>query len=187
MIIDEEFHFDQGLQYCNLNFTKVNTSYELFYYFDSNSYLIYFLWFYFSFQWNSKITTFPGLYLASIILHPFDMCDIFYLRLISLLAACINCLLFNKIRKVNLHRYGVNDFSVYALDSVALSILPPLYFFSHLYYTDVLSLTMVLLLFWYYSHYNMTAAAFFGSIYFNYLKRNWKRIFWINFVIISFT
>lgn len=30
------------------------------------------------------------------------------------------------------------------LESVSLALLPPLYFFSHLYYTDVLSVTMVL-------------------------------------------
>lgn len=44
-----------------------------------------------------------------------------------------------------------------------MSVLPPLYFFSHLYYTDTLSLTMVLLFYNYWLQEAHLPAAVFGA------------------------
>jgi len=44
-----------------------------------------------------------------------------------------------------------------------MSVLPPLYFFTHLYYTDTLSLTMVLLFYNYWQQEAHLPAAVFGA------------------------
>uniref|UniRef100_A0A1I8Q1F7 Dol-P-Glc:Glc(2)Man(9)GlcNAc(2)-PP-Dol alpha-1,2-glucosyltransferase n=1 Tax=Stomoxys calcitrans TaxID=35570 RepID=A0A1I8Q1F7_STOCA len=119
MVIDEEFHIRQGLHYCRKNFK----------------------------QWDPKITTFPGLYLAALVLIPFEFCEVLGLRLISLIAAGVNVLLMYYIRRRNL---GNVQSSLAALDAFTIASLPPLYFFSHVYYSDTLSLTTILLfyIFW---------------------------------------
>ncbi|ALC43719.1 Alg10 [Drosophila busckii] len=114
-IVDEEFHIPQGLAFCNKNFDV----------------------------WDSKITTFPGLYFIALVLHPFNWCNVTGLRLLSLAGAGINILLLYKIRRRTLAGVGGNAYAAH--EAITLSVLPPLYFFSHLYYTDTLSLTMVLL------------------------------------------
>ncbi|XP_065359549.1 putative Dol-P-Glc:Glc(2)Man(9)GlcNAc(2)-PP-Dol alpha-1,2-glucosyltransferase [Calliphora vicina] len=118
MVIDEEFHLRQGLHFCNKRFEV----------------------------WDSKITTFPGLYLFSLVLNPLDFCSVLGLRLISLAAAAINVVLLYKIRRKNLDNI---QSSLAALDAFTIAALPPLYFFSHLYYTDTLSMTAVLLFYMY--------------------------------------
>ncbi|ETN67485.1 alpha-1,2 glucosyltransferase ALG10 [Anopheles darlingi] len=116
LVIDEEFHLRQGDHYCRGRFQK----------------------------WDPKITTFPGLYLASTaILSPLNACSVYGLRLTSLIAAIVNVLLMYQIRKSFIQRKTNTDL---LLEVASLSLLPPLYFFSHLYYTDVLSVTAVLLL-----------------------------------------
>ncbi|XP_062560968.1 putative Dol-P-Glc:Glc(2)Man(9)GlcNAc(2)-PP-Dol alpha-1,2-glucosyltransferase [Armigeres subalbatus] len=114
VVVDEEFHLRQGEHYCHGRFEV----------------------------WDNKITTFPGLYLVSAsFLGPFQACSIYHLRMISLIASIANVYLIYIIRKVVL----ANRSSAYLLlESISLATLPPLYFFSHLYYTDVLSVTMVL-------------------------------------------
>ncbi|XP_053951937.1 putative Dol-P-Glc:Glc(2)Man(9)GlcNAc(2)-PP-Dol alpha-1,2-glucosyltransferase [Anastrepha ludens] len=119
-VIDEEFHLRQGLHFCNKRFDV----------------------------WDPKITTFPGLYLVSLILIPLGACTELGLRCISLAAATVNIIVLYKIRRRLLGgAYG----QLAALDAIIVGALPPLYFFSHLYYTDTLSLTTVLL-FYYYWH-----------------------------------
>ncbi|XP_004520390.1 putative Dol-P-Glc:Glc(2)Man(9)GlcNAc(2)-PP-Dol alpha-1,2-glucosyltransferase [Ceratitis capitata] len=120
IVIDEEFHLRQGLHFCHKRFDV----------------------------WDPKITTFPGLYLVSLILIPFGTCTEFGLRCISLAAGTLNVLLLYKIRRRLL---GGAHGQLAALDALTLGVLPPLYFFSHLYYTDTISLTTVLL-FYYYWH-----------------------------------
>ncbi|XP_065091253.1 putative Dol-P-Glc:Glc(2)Man(9)GlcNAc(2)-PP-Dol alpha-1,2-glucosyltransferase [Ochlerotatus camptorhynchus] len=116
VVVDEEFHLRQGEHYCHGRFEV----------------------------WDEKITTFPGLYLVSAsLLGPFQACSIYHLRMVSLIASIANVYLIFIIRKVVL----ANRSDVYLLlESISLATLPPLYFFSHLYYTDVLSVTMVLIM-----------------------------------------
>lgn len=75
------------------------------------------------------------------------MCTVFGLRLISLTAATVNIVLMYIIRLKNLKKLNLPCPTMAALDAATIASLPPLYFFSHLYYTDAFSLTMVLL--WY--------------------------------------
>lgn len=116
-IIDELFHIPQALQYCDFNFD----------------------------YWDEKITTLPGLYLTSVaILKPFIGCTPYTLRFINLAASCINLYMFYSLIS---HSDVKSSKAEIVLRALNLSILPPLYFFSHLYYTDTLSLLSVLLFF----------------------------------------
>lgn len=91
--------------------------------------------------WDPKITTLPGLYLvSSTFLGTYFPCTKYNLRFINLVASCINLILFSSILKFVY--YGSN--SKVLLQALNLAILPPLYFFSHVYYTDTLSLTFLL-------------------------------------------
>uniref|UniRef100_A0A336LNB5 Dol-P-Glc:Glc(2)Man(9)GlcNAc(2)-PP-Dol alpha-1,2-glucosyltransferase n=1 Tax=Culicoides sonorensis TaxID=179676 RepID=A0A336LNB5_CULSO len=116
LVIDEEFHLKQGLHYCN------------------GRYYIY----------DPKITTFPGLYfISSLVLGPFGLCTDYFLRLTCFICSIFNFVLFYKIRCTvsEIEQKRVNT-----LEALTLSLLPPLYFFNHLYYTDVPALTTVLLM-----------------------------------------
>lgn len=115
-VVDEEFHLPQGEHYCHGRFEV----------------------------WDNKITTFPGLYLVSAsFLAPFKACSSYHLRMVSLIASIANVYLIYIIRRVVLSKQDTNNTSL-LLESISLATLPPLYFFSHLYYTDVISATMVL-------------------------------------------
>ncbi|XP_072402871.1 dol-P-Glc:Glc(2)Man(9)GlcNAc(2)-PP-Dol alpha-1,2-glucosyltransferase [Diabrotica undecimpunctata] len=94
------------------------------------------------FVWDPKVTTLPGLYIvSSMIMGPLSLCTTYWLRFVSLVFSIINILLFYFLFDIyDKHEWG-NIFS-----SLTLALLPPLYFFSHVYYTDVVSLTMVLLM-----------------------------------------
>ncbi|XP_031343660.1 putative Dol-P-Glc:Glc(2)Man(9)GlcNAc(2)-PP-Dol alpha-1,2-glucosyltransferase [Photinus pyralis] len=114
LIIDEEFHLQQGLLYCNFTF---NT-------------------------WNPKITTLPGLYLISAaILGPLQLCSVYGLRFTNLLGSFLNLILFRKYLTLQNPKHSWSNL----MSSINIAILPPLYFFSHVYYTDVLSITFILL------------------------------------------
>ncbi|XP_018309656.1 putative Dol-P-Glc:Glc(2)Man(9)GlcNAc(2)-PP-Dol alpha-1,2-glucosyltransferase [Mycetomoellerius zeteki] len=120
--IDEAFHVPQTLRYCAWNFT----------------------------EWDPKITTLPGLYfITSVILSPFNLCDITYMRGISVLGAFINLYLFFNIIKENWMSQmdWWNKWSIIGLTH-NLTLFPPLYFWSFFYYTDVMSVNMVLLMFY---------------------------------------
>ncbi|XP_026759645.2 putative Dol-P-Glc:Glc(2)Man(9)GlcNAc(2)-PP-Dol alpha-1,2-glucosyltransferase [Galleria mellonella] len=114
IVIDELFHIPQGLAYCERNFT----------------------------YWNPKITTLPGLYLVSAaVLGSHFQCNTYNLRFINLIASCINLILFASILKFV---YGNTSYVKTVWQALNLALLPPLYFFSHVYYTDTLSLTFLL-------------------------------------------
>ncbi|BFF97589.1 putative Dol-P-Glc:Glc(2)Man(9)GlcNAc(2)-PP-Dol alpha-1-2-glucosyltransferase [Drosophila madeirensis] len=132
-IIDEEFHIPQGLAFCRKQFDV----------------------------WDPKITTFPGLYLIALVLNPFNYCTVTGLRLLSLIGAGINIMLLYRIRRRTLAGTGGNSYAAH--EAITLSVLPPLYFFSHLYYTDTLSLTMVLMFYHFWQHEAHLPAAVFGA------------------------
>ncbi|EDW19265.1 putative Dol-P-Glc:Glc(2)Man(9)GlcNAc(2)-PP-Dol alpha-1,2-glucosyltransferase [Drosophila mojavensis] len=132
-IIDEEFHIPQGLAFCRKQFDV----------------------------WDSKITTFPGLYLIALVLQPINCCTVTGLRLLSLIGAGINILLLYKIRRRTLAGVGGNAYAAH--EAITMSVLPPLYFFSHLYYTDTLALTMVLLFYNYWQQEAHLPAAVWGA------------------------
>ncbi|XP_038221162.1 putative Dol-P-Glc:Glc(2)Man(9)GlcNAc(2)-PP-Dol alpha-1,2-glucosyltransferase [Zerene cesonia] len=116
IIIDELFHIPQGIAYCERNFSR----------------------------WDPKITTLPGLYLASSILSVFSLdCNTYNLRFINLIASCMNLVIFAFLLKFI---YGHTGSQIkIVLQALSLAILPPLYFFSFVYYTDTLSLLMLLI------------------------------------------
>ncbi|TDG49715.1 hypothetical protein AWZ03_003953 [Drosophila navojoa] len=132
-IIDEEFHIPQGLAFCRKQFDV----------------------------WDSKITTFPGLYFIALVLQPINCCTVTGLRLLSLIGAGINILLLYKIRRRTLAGVGGNAYAAH--EAITMSVLPPLYFFSHLYYTDTLALTMVLLFYNYWQQEAHLPAAVWGA------------------------
>ncbi|GJQ84446.1 hypothetical protein Trydic_g21014 [Trypoxylus dichotomus] len=118
-VIDEEFHIPQGMAYCNFNISA----------------------------WNRKITTLPGLYIVStILLGPLRLCGTYWLRFVSFLAGIINTYLFSILFGVFDQKIGDREKLEGLLSAFNLSILPPLFFFTNLYYTDVVSITFVLLL-----------------------------------------
>lgn len=93
-------------------------------------------------HWDNKITTLPGLYLISTAFTriPILKCDDYNLRLTNLVASTFNIYLFWRISQRIDGRKLKN-----IVQSLNLTLLPPLYFFSHLYYTDVLSVTFILI------------------------------------------
>lgn len=81
--------------------------------------------------------------MSTLLFSPIGFCNDYCLRLTSLLCSIINFTLLYKIRTT------VNETvqrRVSVLEALTISLLPPLYFFSHLYYTDVPALTLVLLM-----------------------------------------
>ncbi|XP_058118003.1 putative Dol-P-Glc:Glc(2)Man(9)GlcNAc(2)-PP-Dol alpha-1,2-glucosyltransferase [Anopheles ziemanni] len=149
LVIDEEFHLRQGNHYCMGRFQV----------------------------WDPKITTFPGLYLASaLVLNPVNACSVYNLRLTSLVAGIVNVVLIFLIRRNFINRKTNTDL---LLETASLALLPPLYFFSHLYYTDVLSVTAVLLLLLASERRRHNWAALWG--FFAVLMRQ-TNIVWVGFV-----
>lgn len=150
LVVDEEFHLIQGEHYCHGRFHV----------------------------WDEKITTFPGLYLISAsFLSPFKACSVYALRCTSVVASIANACFIFIIRKMVLVK---QKDSYLLLESISLATLPPLYFFSHLYYTDVLSVSMVLMMVYFSLRgmHNWGAAAAFMSI----LMRQ-TNIVWVVFVL----
>lgn len=81
--------------------------------------------------------------MSTLLLAPFGLCQDYFLRLTCFICSIFNFVLFYKIRST------VSDTQqkrVNTLEALTLSLLPPLYFFNHLYYTDVPALTAVLLM-----------------------------------------
>ncbi|XP_014362804.2 putative Dol-P-Glc:Glc(2)Man(9)GlcNAc(2)-PP-Dol alpha-1,2-glucosyltransferase [Papilio machaon] len=115
VIIDELYHLPQGMLYCKGNFS----------------------------YWDPKITTLPGLYLISSLISPFFPCNTYNLRYVNLIASCINLLLFSSLLQYIYGKNHDNPLKI-VLQAVNLTILPPLYFFSHVYYTDTLSMMFLL-------------------------------------------
>lgn len=147
VVVDEEFHLPQGKHYCTGNF-KV---------------------------WDSKITTFPGLYILTSILLPLKICTTFALRFMCLLASAFNLFLIIKIQEV-FHGKVIHTL----LDALTITLLPPLYFFAHLYYTDVISVTTILGMynFWLRGYHKSTAIVGVWSV----LMRQ-TNIIWVMFFL----
>ncbi|CAH0562281.1 unnamed protein product [Brassicogethes aeneus] len=110
-------------------------------------------------KWDPKITTLPGLYLlSSFILGPLKKCSIYYLRSINIGASVLNFYLFYfLLKKYNNEPAWKNIFS-----AINIALLPPLYFFTHIYYTDVLSVTFILLMLLFHEKKNNYVASIFG-------------------------
>ncbi|KAF7989702.1 hypothetical protein HCN44_008376 [Aphidius gifuensis] len=120
--IDEAFHIPQTQKYCSGNF----------------------------FEWDKKITTLPGLYLLSAgLLAPLKQCNTISLRGINLILTILNLYVTYKIVKGKSWSKNIKQSSSWLPLAVAFSIalLPPLFFWFFLYYTDVLSTNLVLLMF----------------------------------------
>uniref|UniRef100_A0A1B6IPA8 Dol-P-Glc:Glc(2)Man(9)GlcNAc(2)-PP-Dol alpha-1,2-glucosyltransferase n=1 Tax=Homalodisca liturata TaxID=320908 RepID=A0A1B6IPA8_9HEMI len=120
--IDEIFHIPQTIKYCRG-------------YFD---------------EWDPKITTLPGLYYISVgVLMPLsaltgvDLCCVYGLRAINMIVSAVNFYLIYNISK-RLHPNVMDDWK-HLMTAANLAMLPPLYFFTFLYYTDIVSTCLVLL------------------------------------------
>ncbi|XP_034936246.1 putative Dol-P-Glc:Glc(2)Man(9)GlcNAc(2)-PP-Dol alpha-1,2-glucosyltransferase [Chelonus insularis] len=124
--IDEIFHIPQTQRYCNGSF----------------------------YEWDKKITTLPGLYLISAaLLAPFKLCTTLFLRGINLIGTFFNLFLIYQILRTTKWMKKIEDDSQTDKHGLALTIaltitlLPPLYFWHFLYYTDVISVNLVLLMY----------------------------------------
>ncbi|XP_068966493.1 dol-P-Glc:Glc(2)Man(9)GlcNAc(2)-PP-Dol alpha-1,2-glucosyltransferase [Bombus flavifrons] len=152
--IDEVFHVPQTLRYCAGNFT----------------------------QWDPKITTLPGLYLiATLILSPLKLCNIFCMRCINLFGTFLNLYLAHSIIKQISITHWTQRWNDWMKFTVACNIMffPPLFFWHFLYYTDVASVNAILLmlLLHLYKKFKMAALVGFLSV----LIRQ-TNIIWIAFI-----
>ena len=66
------------------------------------------------------------------------------LRFTSLAASIVNVYLIYEIRSIVLQVDRKKTNFMMALDTLTIAILPPMYFFVHLYYTDIASITTIL-------------------------------------------
>ncbi|KAK4125854.1 glycosyltransferase family 59 protein [Parathielavia appendiculata] len=125
--LDEVFHIPQAQAYCEGRF-----------------------W-----DWDDKITTPPGLYLLSVAYHKLLMlakCTTSSLRHNNLLATLVTALLASQCRQLIEHRTaeregkeGSGNLSFYSYHTgVNIALFPVIFFFSALYYTDVVSTVVVL-------------------------------------------
>lgn len=115
IVVDELFHIPQAEAYCNGHYT----------------------------HWDPKITTLPGLYMVSAaVLGTYIPCTTYNLRMINLIASCLNFLMFGSILKY-IYFLGTSQMKI-VMQALSLTLLPPLYFFAHVYYTDTLSVTFLL-------------------------------------------
>ncbi|XP_039761981.1 putative Dol-P-Glc:Glc(2)Man(9)GlcNAc(2)-PP-Dol alpha-1,2-glucosyltransferase [Pararge aegeria] len=116
IVVDELFHIPQGISFCDGNFS----------------------------YWDPKITTLPGLHITSaLLLGYYFPCNTYYLRFVNLIGSCFNLIFFASILKFIYGGYNESQFKI-ILQALSLTLLPPLYFFSHVYYTDTLSLLFLL-------------------------------------------
>ncbi|XP_795309.3 putative Dol-P-Glc:Glc(2)Man(9)GlcNAc(2)-PP-Dol alpha-1,2-glucosyltransferase [Strongylocentrotus purpuratus] len=125
--MDEVFHIPQAQKYCNGSFG----------------------------EWDPKITTLPGLYLASVgLLKPVaallessltEICTVTVLRSLNVLFA-VGCLfvIYHVLRVIHQPKNRTDEVKI-ILTAVVLASFPLLYFFVFLYYTDVGSTFFILL------------------------------------------
>jgi alpha-1,2-glucosyltransferase len=119
---DEVFHIPQAQKYCNNDFAN----------------------------WDPKITTPPGLYVITYILKPIFGCDVGGTRATNVVCMIALAWIVEKIFTQRMGggqeaRHGAFLSSHSALN---IALLPPLFFFSALYYTDVASTLSVMLCFY---------------------------------------
>ena len=150
--MDEIFHIPQAQNYCVYNFS----------------------------HWNGKITTPPGLYLSSLFIYipfslvqsPMELCSVFNLRATNIIFSSLNTVvLFLLLRSIHEN----SNFVISSLLALSLSLFPPLYFFSFLYYTDQGSTFFVLsaLLAARKSHHVISAMLFLLSLLFRQTNVIW--------------
>ncbi|CAG2114312.1 unnamed protein product [Medioppia subpectinata] len=182
--MDEIFHVQQTQTYCKGNFTYLLSSHPnammscLSPPIDDK-------------LWNPKITTPPGLYLTTLgFLKPFSelyafgeddekkICPLFILRLMNVIFTCANSYLIYLI-SVQIHQIPRTSKLMLLFSSVSLATLPPLFFFSFLYYTDPGSLFFVLLMYMFDVNELQPLAAIFGAISLLYRQTN---IVWVFFL-----
>ncbi|KAI0841346.1 glycosyltransferase family 59 protein [Hypoxylon sp. FL0890] len=104
--------------------------------------------------WDDKITTPPGLYVLTILANSLSgwPCSVYYLRLFNVeiipylaLAATMSRTRLEQPKTAG-NKEGRSRFSLYAVwTGINISLFPVLFFFSGLYYTDVISTFVVLL------------------------------------------
>ncbi|KAI1537668.1 alpha-12 glucosyltransferase alg-10, partial [Pyrenophora tritici-repentis] len=129
--LDEFFHVPQAKKYCEGDYS-----------------------------WDPKITTPPGLYVVSKILKPLLGCDTRALRLLNAQAICLIFIMSYAIQRLLRVRNNPSlrsqsksgegsltsdpTFLPYVHSALNIALFPPLFFFSALYYTDVMSTLTVL-------------------------------------------
>ncbi|XP_046481620.1 dol-P-Glc:Glc(2)Man(9)GlcNAc(2)-PP-Dol alpha-1,2-glucosyltransferase isoform X1 [Neodiprion pinetum] len=159
--IDEIFHVPQTLRFCNRNF----------------------------FEWDQKITTLPGLYLMAVVLFaPLKLCNTIVLRGINLIGTFANFFVVYQILTSSIERrqYGAKQKShdqrqqwTILIASLNIAILPPLYFLLFLYYTDVISTNLVLLMYLFYIKRRFKTSAFAGVLAVLFRQTNIVWVAWI--------
>lgn len=101
-------------------------------------------------QWDKKITTLPGLYVIAVLaLAPFGLCTIKFMRCISLLGTFLNfCLIYKIVEATNYWngeaKTEKRSWTLLGF-AFAITLFPPMFFWFFLYYTDVVSINLVLL------------------------------------------
>lgn len=138
--VDEKFHIPQTIKFCEGKFN----------------------------EWDPKITTLPGLYLFSwLVLSPLKWCTTFNLRLVNLSLTFLNFYITYKlIKELQKHRRRRNRPEYIPFDYLTaynITLFPPLFFWFFLYYTDIFSMTMVLLMLLFYAKQRNFLAAIFGA------------------------
>ena len=100
--------------------------------------------------WDSKITTFPGIYVAAAVagraLAPlgFEACSLAQLRALGVVFLAGSCALLAGVLR-ELHGPAAAPAGATALQALALSLFPLHLFYAHLYYTDVPAVFFLLL------------------------------------------
>lgn len=97
--------------------------------------------------------------------YPLGTCTVWAMRLTSLLASMLNVWLIYQIRRTALQLSGakLKSLANVELETLTIALLPPLYMFAHLYYTDVVSLSSVLAMMLFSMRSEHNWAAFFGK------------------------
>eukprot|EP00762_Andalucia_godoyi_P003765 ANDGO_08572.mRNA.1 Dol-P-Glc:Glc(2)Man(9)GlcNAc(2)-PP-Dol alpha-1 len=114
-------------------------------------------------NWNSKITTFPGLYWFAVMIHrlaPFPLeCSNTSLRLINLIFFALLSVLFPRVLYVQSRFKNLGSVLKY---SAMLMLFPVLYFFFFLFYTDAGGLFFILLTLYFHETQRLRLAAVSG-------------------------
>ncbi|KAK6435583.1 glucosyltransferase [Oleoguttula sp. CCFEE 5521] len=143
--LDEVFHVPQAKQYCDGRFL----------------------------HWNPKITTPPGLYFISYSLKSVLGCSTTGLRATNLLCTLALAWILQRIyARRSEQRYGGPGVRLAAHSALNTVLFPPLFFFSALYYTDLLS-TLAVALF-----YNSFTATDRSSLPSRNQRRNIRLVFY---------
>ncbi|CAG9801046.1 unnamed protein product [Chironomus riparius] len=124
-------------------------------------------------EWNPKITTLPGLYLLTLLT---PRCSLYNLRMIPLVCSVINFYLIYGIRLMLIDDKNDRGRLKVLIDTMSIATLPPLYFFSFVYYTDVPSMTSILLTFYFALKEKYQLSSIFGL--FSFLMRQ-TNIVWV--------